>query len=98
MSRQLFTTGEVARRCSVKPDTVLKWIQKGRLRATRTLGGHFRVDERDLLPLITKAEPPDAPSTTKPALLSHPLRCWEYMSEELRDECRNCIVYRVRAT
>jgi excisionase family DNA binding protein len=98
MSRQLFTTGEVARRCAVKPDTILKWIKKGRLRASRTLGGHFRVDERDLLPLLTKACPADETTPPKPSLLSHPLRCWEYMSEDLREECRNCVVYRVRAT
>jgi excisionase family DNA binding protein len=98
MSSQLFTTGEVARRCSVKPDTILKWIKKGRLRASRTLGGHYRVEERDLLPLLTKASPAEAASEPKLALLNHPLRCWEYMSENLRDECRSCIVYRVRAT
>jgi excisionase family DNA binding protein len=98
MSTQLFTTGEVARRCSVKPDTVLKWINKGRLRASRTLGGHYRVEERDLLPLLSKPLMPEAPSAPKISLLAHPLRCWEYMSEELRDECRNCIAYRVRAT
>ena len=82
----------------MKPDTVLKWIKHGRLRASRTMGGHYRVEERDLLPLLSKASPPEAPSAPKLSLLCHPLRCWEYMSEELRDECRNCVVYRVRAT
>jgi|SRR5581483_7819682 len=98
MSRQLFSTGEVARRCSVKGDTILKWIKKGRLPATRTPGGHFRVEESDLLALLTKVSPPEPAATPKVPLLSHPLRCWEYMSENLRDECRNCIVYKVRAS
>src|SRR5690349_1493066 len=98
MSTQLFTTGEVARRCSVKPDTVLKWIKKGRLRAARTLGGHYRVEERDILPLLAKAPTLEPAALPKASLLSHPLRCWEYMSEEVREECRNCVVYRVRAT
>jgi excisionase family DNA binding protein len=98
MSTQLLTTGEVARRCSVKPDTVLKWINKGRLRASRTLGGHYRVEERDLLPLLSKPSSPEAPCTPKLSLLSQPLRCWEYMSEGVREECRNCVAYRVRAT
>src|SRR3954465_6107257 len=97
MSSQMFTTGEVARRCAVEPDTILKWIKKGRLRASRTLGGHYRVEERDLLPLL-KAAAPEPESAPKATLLNHPLRCWEYMSEDVRDECRNCIVYRVRAT
>ena len=85
MSAQLFTTGEVARRCSVKPDTVLKWIKRGRLRAARTLGGHYRVEERDILPLLSKPASVETASAPKVSLLSQPLRCWEYMSEDLRE-------------
>jgi excisionase family DNA binding protein len=33
------TTGGVARLCAVKPDTVQKWIHRGRLFAQRTAGG-----------------------------------------------------------
>ena len=42
------STGEVARLCSVNPDTVLKWIKKGQLAATRTAGGHYRIEEHHL--------------------------------------------------
>ena len=98
MSTQLLTTGEVARRCSVKPDTVLKWIKKGRLAASRTMGGHYRVEEHDVLPLLSKPGPVGTACPAKSSLLSSPLRCWEFMSENLKEECRNCVVYRVRAT
>ena len=50
MQAELLTTGKAARFCSVKPDTVLKWIKKGRLPAARTAGGHYRIEEQDLLP------------------------------------------------
>ena len=97
MSNQLLTTGEVARQCAVKPDTVLKWIKRGSLPASRTLGGHFRVAEPDVLPLLAK---PSVPEATRPKirLLANPLRCWEFMSEVLREECKDCLVYKVRAT
>ncbi len=92
MSR--LTTGEVARLCSVQPDTVLKWIKAGRLPATRTAGGHHRVDARDLAQLqgIRLAEP--GPSST-----GSPLRCWEYHAGRgrARPACQDCLVYKARA-
>jgi excisionase family DNA binding protein len=97
MPAHLLTTGDVARRCSVKPDTVLKWIKKGRLPATLTIGGHYRVDENDLAPLMACAPAPDAHGASKPPLLSSPLRCWEFMSEGMRENCKTCVAYRVRA-
>jgi excisionase family DNA binding protein len=37
-------TGETAKIHSVTPDTVLKWINFGKLQAQRTAGGHYRID------------------------------------------------------
>ena len=48
----LLTTGQAAKLCAVTPDTVLKWIKKGRLEATRTAGGHYRVALPDLEPFM----------------------------------------------
>ena len=39
----LLSTGDVAKLFGVTPDAVLKWIKKGKLPATRTAGGHYRV-------------------------------------------------------
>ena len=97
MSAQLLTTGKVAQRCSVKPDTVLKWIKKGRLRAVRTMGGHFRVDERDLVPLLENVEDDEDRIDNAPACAHPPLRCWEYMSDDSQEECQTCSAFRVHA-
>ena len=85
------TTGEAARLCSVERDTVLKWIKRGRIRASRTAGGHYRISSRDLDRLL-------APSPRKPALAA-PLRCWEYLAVEgrIRNECRKCVAYQAGA-
>jgi excisionase family DNA binding protein len=96
-SRQL-TTSEAAELCSVKSDTVLKWVKKGRLRAVRTAGGHHRIEYRDLESFLWahrvggEAQPANGPT-------ARPVRCWEFFSNEgvLRDACKECVVYRVRA-
>jgi excisionase family DNA binding protein len=98
MGSPLLTTGKAARLCSVKPDTVLKWIKKGALPATRTVGGHYRVEEHDLLEALSQDEEHagDSPSEDL-ALCSRPLRCWEYMNNGPGTECRDCVVYKVRS-
>ena len=101
----LLSTGQAAKLCSVTPDTVLKWIKKGRLCAVRTAGGHHRIDPRDLDPFVVSPGNYQAPlPATRP--VAEPVktppgpRCWEYLSSEgeIREDCRQCVVYRVRAT
>ena len=92
------STGQAALVCAVKPDTVLKWIKSGRLVATRTAGGHYRIEERVLRTLAARhAEP--GPEERPAGVLGRPLRCWEYLSDrgETREDCLKCVVYRVRA-
>ncbi len=44
-----FTTGQIARHCHVTPETVANWIKAGRLKASATPGGHYRVNVNDLV-------------------------------------------------
>lgn len=92
----LLTTGKAAQLCSVQPDTVLKWIKKGRINATRTAGGHYRIEENDLAPLLPGTQKPASQCLAGSGPACHPLRCWEYMSAEVRAECKKCVVYRMR--
>lgn len=97
MAVSLLTTGKTARLCSVKPDTVLKWIKKGRLRASRTLGGHYRIEERDLAALLSEEHPREQGREERAALCARPMRCWEYMNHGPGSECENCVAFQVRA-
>lgn len=97
MSSALLTTGEAARLCAVKPDTVLKWIKKGALPATRTIGGHYRVDEQDVLTVLAQDDAGDERENEK-VLCSRPMRCWEYMNNGPGTECHDCVVYKVHAS
>jgi len=96
MGSALLTTGKAARICSVKPDTVLKWIKKGVLPATRTMGGHYRVEEQDLIQVLAPEEG-DGRGEDK-TLCSRPMRCWEYLSNSPGAECQECVVYKTHAT
>jgi excisionase family DNA binding protein len=98
MAATLLTTGKAARLCSVKPDTVLKWIKKGRLPASRTAGGHYRVEERDLQLVLEQNDGGNEKLEESVALCARPVRCWEYMNHSPGHECRECVVYRVHAT
>ena len=97
MASALLTTGKAAQLCSVKPDTVLKWIKRGVLPATRTAGGHYRLDEDDVLQVLCQDDCPAARAGGT-ALCSRPMRCWEYMSQGPGTECRECVVYKVHAS
>ncbi|NIM52698.1 MAG: excisionase family DNA-binding protein [Gemmatimonadales bacterium] len=94
MESDLLRTGEVARLCGVTPDAVLKWIKQGKLPATRTAGGHYRVSRKACAALgfggstEDKSEGPQAP-----------VRCWEYFGHQgtPQEACRSCLVYLARA-
>jgi excisionase family DNA binding protein len=89
---KLMSTGEAARLLGVQPDTVLKWIKKGTIRAMTTAGGHHRLDATE----IEKMLPRPASSHTS---AEQPLRCWQYFSRDGTPQttCLECVVYRVRA-
>jgi excisionase family DNA binding protein len=44
LNKEIFTTFEVAKICSANITSIKNWIEKGKLRAFRTPGGHYRVE------------------------------------------------------
>jgi excisionase family DNA binding protein len=95
---QHLTTGQTAALCSVKPDTVLKWIKKGQLRAAKTAGGHHRVEFRDLQSFL-RAHRVGGDLQPSDDGAAQAVRCWEFFSDQgvVREACEQCVVYRVRA-
>ncbi|MBI3289348.1 MAG: response regulator [Elusimicrobia bacterium] len=53
-----FTTFEVARLCGVFHTTVINWVNKGKLNARVTPGGHRRIPLSELVPFMKKYEMP----------------------------------------
>jgi len=97
VSATMLTTGRAARLCSVTPDTVLKWIKNGRLPANRTAGGHYRVEERDVLAVLSHRNGKEPGTQEVTTLCGRPMRCWEYMNHGPGDACKDCVAYRVHA-
>jgi excisionase family DNA binding protein len=94
----LLTTGRAAELLGVTPDTVLRWVRKGRLAAHQTAGGHCRIRLEDLKPLLGPEMP--VPASAPPECGARPLFCWEYLNPRggIPEECRSCIVYQARVT
>lgn len=98
MDKNLFSTFQAAAILGVKPDTVLKWIKSGKVPASRTLGGHYRIRRDTVVELISERASQDLPP--KPPPLQKPFQyCWEFNAKDtaLRNDCRRCLVYRTRA-
>ncbi len=53
-----FTTFEVSKICGVVHSTISKWVDNGRLRAYRTVGGHRRIQKEDLLHFLNEHQIP----------------------------------------
>jgi len=98
MAKNLFSTFQAAAVLGVTPDTVLKWIKAGKIPASRTLGGHYRVQRDTLTELIKERESQNLTVETIPPQKTFQ-HCWEFNSNDdtLRDGCRGCLVYRTRA-
>lgn len=56
---RLLTPAEVAALFRVDPKTVTRWARDGRLTALRTLGGHRRYRETEVMALLRSAAPED---------------------------------------
>lgn len=50
----MITTGKAARIAGVTRETIQNYIKDGRLQAERTLGGHYRLDERQVREQLCK--------------------------------------------
>ena len=52
MPGKLLRPSEVAERLGVEPQTVTRYIRAGRLAATETTGGHYRISEGAMLAFL----------------------------------------------
>jgi len=92
------STGAAARLLGVTSDTVLKWIERGRIEARRTAGGHYRVPKAAIGRLRGEAEEKQSAGAGDEAPRP-PLYCWEYHAEGgvVRSACQQCKAYQAKA-
>jgi excisionase family DNA binding protein len=95
-AKNYLTTGEAAAIFDVDPDTVLRWIKSGEIPAIRTPGGHYRIHRNVFMTKMIKETAIEEKNEDRSALSY----CWEFNSDSgiIRDECKECIVYKSRAS
>ena len=54
MSHRLYTTNQLAALFGVVPTTVIDWVERGKLAAFKTLGGHRRITHQAVLDFLQK--------------------------------------------
>ena len=52
LDKEWYTTFEVARMLGVAGTTVTRWCREGKIKAVRTLGGHYRIHRQEVERLL----------------------------------------------
>jgi excisionase family DNA binding protein len=60
LNRRLLTPKEVAALYKVRPVTVSRWANAGKIRSVRTVGGHHRFDPAEIERLLDSRQAPAA--------------------------------------
>ncbi len=92
--REYFSSGEIAKLCAVKRDSVVKWIRAGKLPANRTAGGHYRVPRSHLIEFMQKRRS----GVPLDRLGKNQAYCWEFHAKKgkIHGDCKKCICFRSR--
>lgn len=84
------TTTELARLCGVSRFTIINWTNKGKIRANRTVGRHYRIPVSEAMSFLETLR-----SEKKGLASGSSGHCWEYLQKTNCDkECSNCLIYR----
>lgn len=99
MAKSYLTTSQAAKKLFVSPDTVLKWVKAGKIKAHRTLGGHFRIPTKLIDDLIEDENRHHSKSLVPVSENPSFQYCWEHQSQMgiLNAKCTECVVYKSRA-
>jgi excisionase family DNA binding protein len=103
MSRNHFTTNDIAQICSVTRQTVINWIKGGKLKAVLTPGGHRRVSRGELVRFLRgKDLDPVVIAEFEEQRRKEVPYCWEYFGVGFTKrfsshQCDSCAVKEVRA-
>jgi excisionase family DNA binding protein len=98
IEKEFLTTFQAARLLSVTPDTILKWIKAGKVKAMRTAGGHYRIHQNEIQNLVSSRG--DISKIEKEKLRPEVFQfCWEFNAKVNihKYQCSECIVFKTKA-
>jgi len=92
LRKDCLTTTELAKLCGVSRFTIINWVNRGKIKAMKTVGGHCRIPISEAISFY------EAFHEEKSGVTSDSLcHCWEYPRKTNYDkECENCLLYKSR--
>jgi excisionase family DNA binding protein len=89
LEKDFLTTTELAKLCGVSRFTIINWINQGKIRTNKTVGGHSRIPVSEAISFyetLVKEKMGIIPETA--------CHCWEYPRKiNCNKECKNCLIY-----
>jgi len=92
LRKDCLTTTELAKLCGVSRFTIINWVNRGKIRTMKTVGGHCRIPISEAISFY------EAFHGEKSGVTSESLcHCWEYPQKtSCNKECKNCLLYKSR--
>ena len=89
MRNDCLTTTELAKLCGVSRFTIINWVNQGKIRTMKTVGGHCRIPVSEAISFY------EAFHKEKIGVESESFcHCWEYPQNSNCDkECKDCLLY-----
>ena len=92
LRKDCLTTTELAQLCGVSRFTIINWVNRGKIRTMKTVGGHCRIPISEAISFYETFHREKTGVTTES--LCH---CWEYPQKaDCEKECKNCLLYKSR--
>ena len=92
LRKDCLTTTELAKLCGVSRFTIINWVNRGKIRTMKTVGGHCRIPVSEAISFYEVFQK-DKSGVTSESLCY----CWEYPQKNNCDkECKNCLLYKSR--
>jgi len=92
LRKDCLTTTELAKLCGVSRFTIINWVNRGKIRTMKTVGGHCRIPVSEAIAFYETFYKEKIDVTSES--LCH---CWEYPQKAKYDkDCKNCFLYKSR--
>jgi len=92
LRKDCLTTTELAKLCGVSRFTIINWVNRGKIRTMKTVGGHCRIPIPEAISFYETFHKEKTGVTSDS--LCH---CWEYPQKTNCDkECEGCLLYKSR--
>jgi excisionase family DNA binding protein len=89
MRNDCLTTTELAKLCGVSRFTIINWVNQGKIRTMKTVGGHCRIPVSEAISFYENFHKEKIGATSESFC-----HCWEYPNKSNRDEdCKDCLLY-----